>query len=85
MIVAQKDLYERASRAMFSLVQKSSSLQLPVDVILDLFEKNYITYTNVWLRSLGLRYFRYTATTTTKILQISHPPKSINTNNDGFW
>ena len=37
--VAQKDLYDRASRAMFALIKKSKILNLPVDVMIDLFDK----------------------------------------------
>lgn len=42
MFVAQKDLYDRASRAMFSLLQKASKLMLPIDIVLDLFDKTVI-------------------------------------------
>ena len=37
--VAQKYLYDKASRAMFSLLKKCKKLMLPLDVRLDLFEK----------------------------------------------
>ena len=37
--VTQKDLFDRASRAMFSLLKKCKMKNLPIDVILDLFDK----------------------------------------------
>ena len=42
MNVAQKDVYERASRAMFLLTKKCVTLHLPVDVMIDLFDKTVI-------------------------------------------
>jgi sorting nexin-29 len=39
MYVAQRDLCNRASRAIFSLIKKSNEMMLPVDIVLDLFEK----------------------------------------------
>ena len=39
MAVAQKDLLDRASRAMFALLKKCKSKNFPIDVILDLFDK----------------------------------------------
>ena len=36
--VAQKDLTERASRAMFALIKKGKNLHLPLDVMIDLFD-----------------------------------------------
>ena len=39
MKVAQKDIYDRASRAMFSLLKKCKKKNLPVDVTLDMFDK----------------------------------------------
>ena len=40
--VAQKDLIDRASRAMFSLLKKSKNLNLPIDLILDLFDSTVV-------------------------------------------
>ena len=40
--VAQKDLFQRASRAMFSLIKKSKTLHLPLDIMLDLFDKTVL-------------------------------------------
>ena len=37
--VAQKDLYDRASRAMFALLKRCRKLCLPLDIQLDLFDK----------------------------------------------
>ena len=42
MNVAQKDLYDRASRAMFGLLKKSRSLDLPIDLTLDLFDQTVL-------------------------------------------
>ena len=42
MFVAQKDLCERASRAMFALLKKSNELMLPVDLVVDLFDKTVL-------------------------------------------
>ena len=42
MNVAHKDLYDRASRAMLALLKKCKTLNLPIDVILDLFEKTIL-------------------------------------------
>ena len=42
MIVAHRDLYERASRAMFALLKKCNTLNLPIDLILDLFDKTIV-------------------------------------------
>ena len=42
MHVAQKDLCDRASRAMFSLMKKYNDLSLPVDLMLDLFDKTVL-------------------------------------------
>jgi len=39
MKVAQKDIYDRASRAMFSLLKKGKQKNLPVDVMIDMFDK----------------------------------------------
>ena len=39
MKVAQKDMYDRASRAMFSLLKKCKKKNLPVDVTIDMFNK----------------------------------------------
>ena len=36
--VAQKDLYDRATRAMFALLKKSQIHNLPLDLVLDLFD-----------------------------------------------
>ena len=38
MKLAQKDLYDRASRAMFTLLRQCNRLNLPLDVSLDLFD-----------------------------------------------
>ena len=50
--VTQKDLYARATRAMFMLLKRSYRLMLPLDVIIDLFDKMVlpvITYgSEVW-------------------------------------
>ena len=50
--MAQKDLYARATRAMFMLLKKSYRLMLPLDVIIDLFDKTVLpvmTYVSeVW-------------------------------------
>ena len=40
--VAQKDLIERANRAMFSLLKKSKQLNLPIDLTLDLFDSTVV-------------------------------------------
>ena len=69
MKVAQREIYDRASRAMFALLKKSSTLNLPVDVILDLFDKTIVpilTYgCEVWgfeqfemLHKLQLRFYK---------------------------
>ena len=42
MRVAQKDLYDRASRAMFLLLKKCKSNNVPVDIVLDLFDKTIL-------------------------------------------
>ena len=42
MKVAQKDVYDRASRAMFSLLKKCKSNNLPIDIVLDLFDKTIV-------------------------------------------
>ena len=42
MFVAQRDLYDRASRAMFALLKKAKSLMLPVDLVIDLFDKTIL-------------------------------------------
>ena len=36
--VAQKDLYDRGFRAMFALIKKGKNLNLPLDVMVDLFD-----------------------------------------------
>ena len=50
--MAQKDLYARATRAMFMLLKTSYRLMLPLDVIIDLFDKTVLpvmTYgSEVW-------------------------------------
>ena len=69
MKVAQRESYDRASRAMFALLKKCSTLNLPVDVILDLFDKTFVpilTYgCEVWgfeqfemLNKLQLRFYK---------------------------
>jgi hypothetical protein len=40
--VAQKDLCDRAARAMFSLMKKCNNLSLPADLMLDLFDKTVL-------------------------------------------
>ena len=42
MCVAHKDLYERASRAMFALLKKCNVNNLSIDIILDLFDKTIV-------------------------------------------
>ena len=42
MKTAHKDLYDRASRAMFALLKKCKILNLPIDVIFYLFDKTII-------------------------------------------
>ena len=37
--VAQNDLFQRASRAMFALIKKSKTLHLPIDILIELFDK----------------------------------------------
>ena len=37
--VAQKELFDRASKAMYSLLRKSKKLMLPIDVQIELFDK----------------------------------------------
>jgi len=37
--IAQKHLYDKASKAMFSLIRKSRKLLLPIDLQIDLFDK----------------------------------------------
>lgn len=39
---AQKHLYERASKAMFSLLRKTRKLLLPIDLQIDLFDKTVV-------------------------------------------
>ncbi len=52
MNIAQKDLNDRASRAMFALLKKCNSLSLPPDIMVDLFDKMLlpiITYgSDIW-------------------------------------
>ena len=40
--VAQRDLYDRATMAMFALLIKCSRLILPIDVIFDLFDRTIV-------------------------------------------
>ena len=42
MNVAQRDLYDRASRAMFVLMRKAKSLTLPIDLTIDLFDRTVL-------------------------------------------
>ena len=42
MQVAQRDLFARASRAMFALLTKAKSLKLPPDLTIDLFDKTVL-------------------------------------------
>ena len=69
MLVAHKDLYERASRAMFALLKKCNTLNLPIDLIFDLFDKTIVpilTYgCEVWgfeqleiLQKLQLKFYK---------------------------
>ena len=50
--VAQKDLFQRASRAMFALLKRCNTLMLPIDVKIELFDKTILpilTYgSEVW-------------------------------------
>jgi hypothetical protein len=70
MHVAQRDLYDRASRAMFSLLKKASDCMLPVDLIIDLFDKTVLpilTYScEIWghdvtdiVVKLQLKFYKY--------------------------
>ena len=69
MNIAQKDLYDRALRAMFALLKKCKNLNLPLDVVLDLFDKTVIpilTYgCEIWgfeqcdiLQRLQLKFYK---------------------------
>ena len=69
MKIAQKDIYDRASRAMFALLKKCNTLNLPVDVILDLFNKTIVPIlsygSEIWgfdefelLQKLQLRFYK---------------------------
>ena len=69
MRVAQKDLYDRASRAMFSLLKKCNTKNIPLDIMIDLFDKlilPIITYgcemwgfgNNDLVRKLQLKYYK---------------------------
>ena len=69
MKIAQKDIYDRASRAMFALLKKCNTLNLPVDIILDLFDKTIapiLTYgCEIWgfdqldmLQKLQLKFYK---------------------------
>ena len=40
--VAQKELFDRASRAMFALVRRCRKLSLPLDIQVDLFDKTVL-------------------------------------------
>ena len=40
--VAQKDLYDRALRAMYLLMKKATNLSLPIDVVIDLFDNTVL-------------------------------------------
>ena len=40
--IAQKDLYDRALRAMFLLMKKATNLSLPIDVVIDLFDNTVL-------------------------------------------
>ena len=42
MHVAQKDLLDRATRAMYALLRKCNVLMLPIDLIIDLFDKTVL-------------------------------------------
>ena len=70
MHVAQRDLYDRASRAMFSLMKKAKECMLPVDLTIDLFEKTVVpvlTYAcEIWgydmidiVNKLQLKFFKF--------------------------
>ena len=69
MNIAHKDLSDRASRAMFALLKKCKILNLPLDIILDLFDKTIIpilTYgSEVWgvenfdiLQKVQLKFYK---------------------------
>ena len=69
MTIAHKDLYDRASRAMFALLRKCTLLNLPIDVTLDLFDKTIVpilTYgSEVWgfekfdiLQKLQVKFYK---------------------------
>ena len=40
---ALRDLYDRGSRAMFSLLKKSKNINLPIDISVDLFDKTIVS------------------------------------------
>ena len=42
MSIAKKDVYDRAARAMFSLIKKCKARHLPIDLIIDMFDKTII-------------------------------------------
>ena len=69
-LTAQKDLYARANKAMFSLLKKIRNLMLPLDIQLDLFKKKTIVPILLYgseircpqmsdtIRKLQLRFFK---------------------------
>lgn len=68
--VAQKDMFLRASRAMFALIKKSKTLNLPLDITIDLFEKTVTPVLlygcEIWgfqtlylIEKLQLKFFKY--------------------------
>jgi hypothetical protein len=68
--VAQRDLYNRASRAMFLLMKKCKDYMLPVDLVIDLFDKTVLpvlTYgCEIWgfeindiILKLQLRFYKF--------------------------
>jgi hypothetical protein len=70
MLVAQRDLCNRASKAIFALIKKSTELLLPVDIIFDLFDKTIapiLTYgCELWgfdlldkLQQIQLKIFKF--------------------------
>ena len=68
--VAQKDLYCRASRAMFSLLKKSQANNLPLDLMIDLFDSMVLPVLlygcEIWgfetidcMNKLQLKFYKY--------------------------
>ena len=68
--VAQKDLFQRASRAMFALIKKGKTLHLPLDIMIDLFDKTVVPVLlygcEIWgfqtidlIEKLQLKFYKY--------------------------